>query len=225
MTNVIPRWSGWAGALLLAGTSGPVAAQRTVPVANEPRHHAQLENTVVRVFDVIVPVGDTTLYHVHTNAYTYVSVGPASLTAQVLGADPFPLVLRDGEVRFSPPVTHRVANPAAAPFHNVTIELLSRRDRAVALPPVPAGDSVVLENDRLRAVHTLVRADEVHPVPSDERTLLVFLSAGVLHLAGGAEPVTINARPGSFHWVGGTGPRQIHNASAGPIAMLTLTLK
>jgi len=184
-----------------------------------------LENGVVRVFDVVVPAGDTTLYHIHTNDYTFVSVGAAELTAQTLGAAPAPLDLRDGEVGFSPPTTHRVSNQGSAPFHNLTIELLSHRAGAAALPSVPAGDSVVLDNDRVRVVRSLVAPNESHPVPSDERTLLVFLSTGELHLIGGENPVTVSAHPGSFHWVGDGRPRRIHNASRSPVTTLSITVK
>jgi hypothetical protein len=46
--------------LLLASAPLALAAQSSVPVAREPRHHAQLANDRVRVFDVTVPPGDTT---------------------------------------------------------------------------------------------------------------------------------------------------------------------
>src|ERR1041385_730993 len=93
-------------AILVLGARG-AAAQTTVPVSREPRHHFQFENPYVRVYDVVVPVGDTTYFHVHSVDYTYVSVGAANLVAQALGAEPAPLVLADGEVRFTNgPITH-----------------------------------------------------------------------------------------------------------------------
>ncbi len=211
--------------LLLGSVARPVQAQRTVPVSEEPRHHPVFENAVVRVFDVVVPPGDTTLYHVHANDYTFVSIGAAELTAQALGAAPVPLDLRDGQVGFSPPLTHRVSNHGSAPFHNLTIELLSHRAGTASLPPIAAGDSVVLDNARLRVVRSVVGPNETHSLPSDERTLLVFLSTGELHLLGGADPVTISAHPGTFHWMGERRPARIHNASAGPVTLLSFTVK
>jgi hypothetical protein len=36
-----------------------LSIQSPIPVLNEPRHHLKFENEYVRVFDVVVPPGDT----------------------------------------------------------------------------------------------------------------------------------------------------------------------
>jgi len=54
-------------AALLLGGLIPVAAQAPVPLSGEPRHHLKFENQYVRVFDVLVPPGDATLFHTHSN--------------------------------------------------------------------------------------------------------------------------------------------------------------
>src|SRR5512143_3934007 len=123
------RWvwlAATATALIL--TSAGVSAQSTVPVTQEPRHHVTFANGDVRIFDVVVPPGDTTLFHLHGNDYTYITFGGAELVAEVMGSNAAPLSLHDGEVRFSrAPLTHRVSNPSKTAFHNLTIELLGRR--------------------------------------------------------------------------------------------------
>src|SRR5215216_3093694 len=142
-----------AGALVTLISLLAPLAQAPVPVGSEPRHHLKFENDYVRVFDVIVPQGDATLFHTHANDYAFVSIGDANLVAEVLGSKPADLILKDGETRFTKgPITHRVTNVGAAPFRNITIEILSS--------PGPGGDGKqshdipshqpVLENDRVR---------------------------------------------------------------------------
>ena len=77
----------------------PIAAQAPVPVASEPRHHLKFENQFVRVFDVQVPTGDTTLFHIHSNDYLFVSIGDATLKGEVMGQQPADLIVKDGECR------------------------------------------------------------------------------------------------------------------------------
>ena len=86
-----------------------------------------LENRYVRILDVTVPGFDSTLFHIHEDPYVYVSIGAATLKAQVLGSNELTdLILKDGEVRYSPVVTHRVGNVVATPFRNITIQIQGR---------------------------------------------------------------------------------------------------
>jgi len=139
-----------AAALSVAGLL-PLAAQSPVPVANEPRHHLKFENQYVRVFDVIVPPGDATSFHVHSSDYVFVTIGDALLINEVTGSEAADLILKDREVRFTKgPFTHRVTNVAITPFHNITVEILGSPGRAAAsTPDTSPGHSNVLDNDRV----------------------------------------------------------------------------
>ncbi len=128
---------------------------------HEAKHHLVFANEWVRVFDVIVPAGDSTRYHVHANDYVYVNFGAANLKAQPLGGSATDLRLADGEVRFTPgPITHRVVNPSTTPFHNLTIELL--KSTGVTLSSSPAGQ-VVLDNSRVRVERIVLEPGESTP--------------------------------------------------------------
>src|SRR5215472_6856554 len=103
-----------------------LAFQSPVPVTKEGHHHLKFENKYVRVFDVVVPANDETLFHVHANDYAYVSLGDAALKAQSPGGPVTDLNLKNGEVRFTKAtITHRVINPGATPFRNITVEILA----------------------------------------------------------------------------------------------------
>ena len=204
-----------------------LARDTAVPVASEPRHRVRLANEYVRVFDVVVPPGDTTLYHLHAVSYTYVSFGSANLVAQVLGSDPTPLILRDGEVRFTQgPIIHRVSNPSSTPFHNITIELLPH-DSATAsalLSPDTPGDSVMLDNERVRVVRRTIGRGKT--VELGSRVLGVYLSTGrvqtVLDRKRGEQ---LDVQTAAFAWFGEPGTHGLRNVGKQPLVLLTFSVK
>src|SRR5262245_35700662 len=92
-------------------SQGSPAPMLTGPAIREPHHTVKLENRYVRVLDVTVPTFDSTLFHIHPDPYVWVSIGAATLKGMVLGANEFTdIVTKDGEVRYSDAVTHRVGN-------------------------------------------------------------------------------------------------------------------
>ena len=45
-----------------------------VPLSGEPRHHVVYESPSMRVHDIQIPPGDTTLFHTHDTAILYVPI-------------------------------------------------------------------------------------------------------------------------------------------------------
>lgn len=198
-----------AAALVVAVSLLGPALQSPVPVTSEPRHHLKLENEYVRVFDVNVPPGDTTLFHIHSNDYLSVSIGDAKLKAEVLGNAPADLVMKDGEVRFTKAtITHRVTNAGPAPFRNITVEVLKS-------PPAPGnsltvetipGHTSVLENDRVRVERLILEPGQSVAMHTHFFSGLgVIVSGGkIVQQSPGARPQTIEFKSGDFRWH--TGP-------------------
>jgi len=182
----------------------PISAQAPVPVSNEPRHHLKFENEYVRVFDVVVPPGDATLYHIHSNDYVFVSIGDATLKAQALGGQPGDLIVKDGETRFTKgPITHRVTNVVNTPFRNITIEILkSPGPVGTATPDNSPGHSIVLENDRVRVERLILEPGQSTNVHTHNLSALsVFLTKSKVQVESpNAKPETIEYKPGDFRW-------------------------
>src|SRR5438034_8348919 len=139
------------GTLSQSGVNSP---QSPVEISGEPRHHPKFENEFVRVWDVTVPAGDTTLWHIHRNDNVVVTLGDdASLRIETVGAAPVEVKWKFGEVRFGKATyVHRAMNIGTTPFHNMTIELLkspplsgilANTKEDIARPPI-------LENERVR---------------------------------------------------------------------------
>lgn len=178
---------------------GMLMAQQSVPVDHESKHHLVFENAHTRIFDVVVPAGDSTLYHVHAHDYVYVTFGDSRLEAQPLGGALTALPLANGDVRYTKgPITHRVINRAATPFHNLTIEVLE--PASVTLAPRTAGDSV-LENDRVRVTRLNLRpggtvARQAHAGP----WLAVAVNSGSLSIRDGDVIGGAALKPGWYRW-------------------------
>ncbi|MDQ6831052.1 MAG: hypothetical protein M3081_19490 [Gemmatimonadota bacterium] len=193
-----------------------------VPVARESHHHRVLENEWVRVYDVVVAPGDSTLYHVHASDYLFVTIGAADLMAQPIGGAATPLRAADGEVRFTKAtITHRVVNPAASPrFHNLTIEVLKTPSEARGVAPggpAPAptahGSSLVLENDRVRAVRLVLDPGDSVPMHTHQRPgLAVIVHGGMLGITTPGHAVQYStSNDGDYIWNGGSRTHSLVN--------------
>jgi len=111
--------------LVFLATAALAQQQQPVEITSEPRHHLVFENEYVRVFDVTVAPKDTTLVHRHNHDYLFVTLGDSDVVSARPGEKPVALLLKDGEVRYTPGnFAHAAINNNDRPFHNITIELL-----------------------------------------------------------------------------------------------------
>jgi quercetin dioxygenase-like cupin family protein len=117
---------------ILALSSPGLAAQDAVPVHREPRHRLVWEDGPVRVLDVQVPPGDTSLYHIHDAAILYVPIAVSPIDAQPrggrwIGVGPLDTSrFRVGRVVTDTqyvvrPLTHRVANVGPGLFRLIAV--------------------------------------------------------------------------------------------------------
>lgn len=196
-----------------------------VTLDHESKHHVVFSNQWVRVLDVVVPPGDSTLYHIHTNDYVFVTFGDVQLKAQAQGAEKTDLVLANGEVRITmAPITHRVLNPSVSPFHNLTIELL--KSSGIALAPVGAG-VVVLDNARVRVQRIVLEpgqstAMHEHPGPGLD---VAVTSGSVRVVNGGGQQEQVTYVPGMYRWSEGGRRHALTNEGKGRVEMLEIEWK
>jgi hypothetical protein len=119
--------SQWVG-LLVVSTSAVVAAQ--VPLTKEPRHRVTFENTQMRIFDVNIPPGDTSLDHRHDHDIVTVSMtGGTEIRIQNTG-QPWttraPRPLGDATVTeyAGKPGSHKVENTGKSAYQLFAVENL-----------------------------------------------------------------------------------------------------
>jgi quercetin dioxygenase-like cupin family protein len=117
---------------VLAAMPGMLGAQAVVPAHEEPRHRLAFEGPELRVLDIEIPPGDTTLFHRHDVPIAYVFISPTRTNAQVLGeswgsatqnSGPLPEI---GNVIFdeaytAAPLEHRVTSQGNVPFRLIAV--------------------------------------------------------------------------------------------------------
>ena len=163
--------------LLLLGLSSQAFAQdQPVPIEQEPRHKLVFENDILRIFDTRIPIGDVSLFHIHSFDSAFVCIDGGETQSEELGKPiqkrpPF----KAGDVWFRPhattPLTHRVSNLGQTNVRVLDIELRKPlMESDVALTKLPKDFAPLLENDRVRVTrltlipgaktpaHTLTRA-------------------------------------------------------------------
>jgi hypothetical protein len=200
-----------ASGLLAQGAPMPTYV---VPTTREPHHDVKLDNQYVRVLDVTVPAYDSTLFHIHENPYVYVSIGAATLKAQVLGSNDFvDLILKDGEVRDSPAVTHRVGNVVATAFRNITIQIQGRDGTTAKLPAASPVGTSVLDNDLVRVERLLLDPGQSTGAHTHAKShLLVAVHDGSLQVESEGLPAArVAMAPGNFDWHSGTWAHTLTN--------------
>jgi hypothetical protein len=128
-------------------------AQKAVAIEKDAMHRLKFENEFVRLFDVLVPVGKATGYHVHLYDGVSVRVSNAQIVDESLSGEKKPLDMKFGEVTFGArpsPHTHRVVNTGTTDFRNIFIEVLAAKSPATAAPfPILSdGHVILIDNDR-----------------------------------------------------------------------------
>ncbi|MBM3178269.1 MAG: hypothetical protein FJZ78_09705 [Bacteroidetes bacterium] len=106
-------------------------AQQIVEVRNEQRHKPVFQNKYVRLLDVWIKPGDTSLYHRHALPSIFVFLTRSEIGTQILGQGKDPLSTAVGQTWFAGyengPQVHRAWTTGTVPLHAIDIELLGKR--------------------------------------------------------------------------------------------------
>lgn len=226
--------------LLLSLVSIPIATlsqsvanspKSPVEISGEPRHHPKFENEFVRVWDVTVPAGDVTLWHVHRNDNVVITLGEASLRIETVGAAPAESQLKFGDVSFRKATyVHRAMNIGTTPFHNLTIEILKLPLGAQELlgAKEPIARAPVLENDRVRVYRLSLAPGEsatthTHLLPG----LGITIAPGEIEVTtqGKDKPDRVNLPAGDVRWRSGPVTHLIKNVGKTVFEAVDIELK
>lgn len=123
-------------AILVMGLAASAQVQ-AVQVSREPRHHNVFENAWVRILDVRVPPGDTTLFHKHSTPSVFLVLSNTKTGSEVL-VEPPKTRLASGNIWFESfrdkPRIHRVWNSDTSVFHTIDMELLATQHLEIDPP-------------------------------------------------------------------------------------------
>jgi hypothetical protein len=151
-----------------------------VPVREEPRHHQVFQNQYIRILDVIIPPGDTSLFHIHATPSLFLIFNSRDVTSQVKGKG----WIRDHSVAgkswyrsfINDTLIHRVSNQDSLAFHATDIELLQtfeNHDKSQRILPYP----FLYDNEKAIAYSILKKQDNIE-IPTDHRPMIAELVEG-----------------------------------------------
>lgn len=210
----------------------PASAQSPVPVEKEPRHRLKFSNQQVRVFNVLIPAGDTSLFHIHLYDGLSVRLADARIRDVTLGGTSENITVERGAVSFGyrpSPLTHRVSTIGSTPFRNIFVELLPSTSEPPGVPPqaLVAGQTLVLENERVRISRLVLDPGQTiemhsHALPS----LGVAVSQGrIVVEVPGKKLRTIKFKPGDIQWREGGTKHSLRNVGSAPFEAVEIELK
>jgi len=175
-----------------------------VPVEAEPHHHVVLKNDSVLVTHVIIPPGESTLYHTHSYDRAAVHLTNSMITLQQLDQpESEQMPAKIGEIsastRKGDPLTHRVRNAGPGPFEVIDVEFLQRPAQASTASAAP----VAAENPSARIYNWVLAPGASSAQHTHERPYLIVAATTVqLKMTGpDGKSSTHEVKAGNFHWV------------------------
>ena len=121
-----------------------------VQVSKEPRHKNVLENKYIRLLDVWMKPGDTSMLHIHSTPSLFLHFTNTAVCVQIKGEAWKKNKNTEGNASYTSflndTLVHRVSNCDTVPFHVTDIEILSAYKPATPLKPLPF--TVLFDNEK-----------------------------------------------------------------------------
>jgi hypothetical protein len=180
-----------------------------VPVHKESHHRVRFDNGIVRVYEVKLKKGESTLFHEHAADNFAVRVSTNTIVDQRLGEQSNVFSGKTGKVTLAStekgPYTHRVGSVDDY-FHVVDVEINSKSRLGPNVETPKRSDkrfTIVSETSRGRAYRMILKASESTEVfARPANTAIVALSGGrVTEVTEGKPPRYWDSEPGNFRWV------------------------
>lgn len=152
-----------------------------IPVSQEPRHHKILENDHLRLLDVHIPPGDTSMIHIHATPSVFVIINNVKTGSQVISEEdhsksPIP---HFGNIWFEgfyeKPRIHRVWNNDSAEFHVMDIELTNKNYITIDEPIKKAPFTFLFDEKPVRAYRLDLQPAAIFSILPDKTNILMIL--------------------------------------------------
>lgn len=193
--------------LLLAALNSVIIVGAQVEVRHEPRHHNVFENQFVRVLDVYLAPGDTTLYHLHNTPSVFIILANTNVGSQLSGRQPQKGANLSGEITYdslAAPRLHRVWNEDTAWFHVMDIELTNKRAN-LRIPPLQNPSFKLLFNkEQVNGYETEIRAGGNLMLPASSNGYLLISKGETVIDYKITETIQHRImKPGHYLWIEG----------------------
>lgn len=168
-------------------------AQEPVPVSEEPHHKRVMYTAHLRMFEILVPPGTTTLDHAHDRDVAVVALGATTIRTRLAGQDwEAPRSYVPGGINLvaytGTSAAHAMENVGKTPYRVFAVE--NMRETGWTMPRIiEAAATELLQQSRAFAVYEVrlststPQTNHVHQQP----TVVILLSGSVGVQGGGGE--------------------------------------
>lgn len=170
-------------------------------------HSIRLVNSVVRVYDAVIPPGTQTLFHTHRHSGVGIGMTATRLQVEKAGAGPSVETTTAGEVfpvDAATPYVHRVATVGDAAYRAIVVELIQPPGHVAAVSTVAGTPryKLELENQRVRVFRLVLQPGESVPLHTlAPSSLTVTVSGGQISVASPAAAARFaSLAPGALEW-------------------------
>jgi hypothetical protein len=188
--------------LILIGCLNILQAQ--ILVHEEPRHRPVFQNKDIRMLNVRVAPGDTSLYHMHTTPSFFIRLTNTITGSQVQGEAKKAGKSQAGEIRFEnlAPANnrvHRVWNADKDTFHVMDVELLMKKAFFDQKPLTLPNLKLEIDTTWVRAYRlSLLKEIEFKSKNKKQSLVLVSLNASTAEIDQNGKRELQTLKPGSF---------------------------
>lgn len=174
-----------------------------VPVREEPRHKPVLVNEYFRMLDVIIPPGDTTLYHIHETPSLFLRFTSTYVASQVKDSawsEKSKSIKGDADYDyFTNTRVHRVSNQDRDTFHVTDIEILSSYQPGNNIKPLPF--SLLFDNEKAFAYRITDMANGKQEIRNRGPIIAALVEGNSVILREEGTKVSTKIKPGKFAYL------------------------
>lgn len=205
-----------------------VDLQGQVPVHQEPFHRPVYENGTVRILNVVIPSGDTSLYHLHSTPSVFIFLSSTTVGTELQGKLPTYSQLTAGNILFEDlgaPNTrvHRVWNKDRDNLHVMDIELLSN-DKGFRSRPL-SQFKLEIDTPWVRAYRVVLEKDKELVLKGKRNPfILVSIDAASVEVKQGIKFQPDMLKKGSYFDVKRKQSFNLKNTSADTVQLVLLEL-
>jgi hypothetical protein len=197
-----------------------------VPVSKEPRHHNVFENAFVRVLDVHLAPGDTSLFHKHETPSVFIVLHPVKTGSEVIIEEAKATALtKDPTITFEgfyvKPRVHRVWNSDTSEFHVMDIEIPGKVHKNIS-PMAQTGLQFLFNEQPVSAYRLSLNAGTEIKLKRETAFLIVGLSDATNNVMVNKKPFS---KKGDFLFIPAGESIEFSNREENEYSFVLLELK
>ena len=191
--------------LLTAAIICSLVISAQIHVRDEPRHHNVFENEFIRILDVYLAPGDTTLYHLHNTPSVFIVFTNTNVGSQLIGQQSQKGANITGEVSYdnlNTPRTHRVWNEDTSWFHVMDIELTSTKQKKNIADLQNSALKLLFNKQQVNGYNLeLKAATNIQLPPSTDGYLLISKSESIIEFKIDEAVQDRIMKPSHYIWI------------------------